>query len=142
MAASAAAGARTARGALRYRGWVPLALLVVLMVGIGAYVTTRSSAFLTQYNLNSLPLPAPPLPLAFVSIGQTNALLVGGFDVSVGALMTMCVIVASYTMGDALAWWEIALGALAVVGLGLAVGFGNAVLVRVVKLPSIIATLG
>ena len=38
------------------------------------------------------------MPLALVSLGQTSALLVGGFDVSVGALMTLCVVVASYTM--------------------------------------------
>ena len=38
------------------------------------------------------------MPLALVAMGQTCALLVGGFDVSVGALMTLCVVVASYTM--------------------------------------------
>ena len=38
------------------------------------------------------------MPLALVSLGQTCALLVGGFDVSVAALMTFCVVVASYTM--------------------------------------------
>jgi ribose/xylose/arabinose/galactoside ABC-type transport system permease subunit len=32
------------------------------------------------------------LPLALVSMGQTCALLVGGFDVSVAALMTLCVV--------------------------------------------------
>ena len=38
------------------------------------------------------------MPLALVAIGQTNALLVGGFDISVGALMTLCVVTASFTM--------------------------------------------
>jgi len=128
------------RGALRFRGWVPLALLVLLMLGIGAYVDGRSSAFLTQYNLNSLLLTA--LPLSFVAIGQASAMLVGGFDVSVGALMTMGVIVASYTMTDGLAWWVLLFGSLAVVGVGAVVGLGNAVLVRLIRLPSIIATLG
>ena len=38
------------------------------------------------------------MPLALVAIGQTNAMLVGGFDVSVAALMTMCVVTASFTL--------------------------------------------
>ena len=33
-----------------------------------------------------------------VALGQATALLVGGFDVSVGALMTMCVVTASFTL--------------------------------------------
>ena len=56
------------------------------------------------------------MPLALVSIGQTSALLVGGFDVSVGALMTMCVVTASYTMTAETSWFGLLPGALALVG--------------------------
>ena len=67
------------------------------------YATVRQDAFLTSFNLNNLLLLA--MPLALVSLGQTCALLVGGFDVSVAALMTFCVVVASYTMAfDKSAW--------------------------------------
>ena len=57
-----------------------------------------------SFNLNNLLLAT--LPLALVSLGQATALLVGGFDVSVAALMTFCVVVASYTMtaGDVGRW--------------------------------------
>ena len=82
------------------------------------------------------------MPLALVSIGQTSALLVGGFDVSVGALMTLCVVVASYTMTPETSWLGLIPGALALVGVGLATGIFNATLIRVLRLPSIIATLG
>ena len=83
------------------------------------------------------------MPLALVAIGQTNALLVGGFDVSVAALMTLCVVVASYTMTPGTSWYPCcSLGALALVGVGLATGVFNATLIRVLRLPSIIATLG
>ena len=82
------------------------------------------------------------MPLALVAIGQTNALLVGGFDVSVAAVVTLCVVTASFTMQQGEAWYVLFAGALALVGVGLATGVLNATLIRVLSLPSIIATLG
>jgi ribose transport system ATP-binding protein len=117
----------------------PLASIVLLMVVAGVYVSTKSSSFLSSYNINSLLIAA--VPLALVSMGQANALLVGGFDVSVGAVITICVVVASFTMRTGLAWYVLLLGGLALIAIGLGVGFVNAALVRVVRLPSIIATL-
>jgi ribose transport system ATP-binding protein len=91
---------------MRFRGWIPLVLLGALIVAVSAYTAVRQDAFLTEYNINNLLLAT--MPLALVAIGQTNALLVGGFDVSVG----------------------------------LATGIFNATLIRILRLPSIIATLG
>jgi ribose transport system ATP-binding protein len=122
------------------RAWLPLALMTTLIVALGAYAAMRQDAFLTSYNLGNLLLST--LPLALVAIGQTNALLVGGFDVSVAALMTMCVVVASFTLQPDKSWDVLLVGALALVGVGLATGVFNATLIRVLKLPSIIATLG
>ena len=124
----------------RFRGALPLVLMTVLIVAVGAFATVRQDAFLTSFNLNNLLLLT--LPLAFVSLGQTFALLVGGFDVSVAALMTFCVVVASYTLSYDTSGWKLFPGALVVVAVGLATGVFNAVLVCVLKLPSIIATLG
>jgi ribose transport system ATP-binding protein len=119
---------------------MPLAFMGVLIVGLGAYAAITQEAFLTQYNIRNLLLTT--MPLALVAIGQTNALLVGGFDVSVAALMTLCVVTASFTMADGEAWYLLLPGALALVGVGLATGVLNATLIRVIGLPSIIATLG
>lgn len=127
-------------GVLRFRGWMPLALLTALILGLGAFATVRQDAFLTEYNIQNLLLTT--LPLALVAIGQTNALLVGGFDVSVAALMTLCVVTASYTMQEGDTWPMLLVGALALLGLGLATGVFNATLIHVLRLPSIIATLG
>ncbi len=124
----------------RFRGWMPLAFMGVLIVGLGAYAAITQEAFLTQYNVRNLLLTT--MPLALVAIGQTNALLVGGFDVSVAALMTLCVVTASFTMAEGEAWYLLLPGALALVGVGLATGVLNATLIRVIGLPSIIATLG
>jgi ribose transport system ATP-binding protein len=135
-------GARVAAAItrIRFRGIVPLVLMTTLIVAVGAYTALRQDAFLGSYNLNNLLLAT--MPLALVSLGQTFALLVGGFDVSVAAVMTMCVVTASYTMTSATSSGALVPGALALVGVGLAVGIFNALLIRIFRLPSIIATIG
>jgi ribose transport system ATP-binding protein len=125
---------------MRFRGWIPLVLLAGLIVAVSAYTAARQDAFLTQYNINNLLLAT--MPLALVAIGQTFAMLVGGFDVSVAALITICVVAASFTLTPEKSTSSLVLGALAVLGIGLATGIFNATLIRVLRLPSIIATLG
>jgi ribose/xylose/arabinose/galactoside ABC-type transport system permease subunit len=123
-----------------FRGWMPLVLMTTLIVGLGAYTAIHQDAFLTKYNLGNLLLST--MPLALVAIGQTNALLVGGFDVSVAAVVTICVVIASYTLQPEASTLTLVAGALAIVGVGLATGIFNATLIRILRLPSIIATLG
>ena len=124
----------------QFTGALPLLLMTVLILTVGAYATVRQDAFLTSFNLNNLLLLT--MPLALVTLGQTCALLVGGFDVSVAALMTFCVVVASFTMAYDESGWALFPGALVLIAIGLGTGLFNAVLIRVLKLPSIIATLG
>ncbi|MFZ0342817.1 MAG: ABC transporter permease [Gaiellaceae bacterium] len=114
--------------------------MAALIFALGAYTQARHPEFLGKLNLNSLLLES--MPLLLVSLGQLCALLVGGFDVSVGALMTACVVTASFTLTPTMSGPALVLGALAVVGVGLATGIFNAFLIRVVRLPSILATLG
>ncbi len=125
---------------MRFRGWIPLVLLTALILAVGAFTAVRQDAFLTEYNINNLLLST--MPLALVAIGQTNALLVGGFDISVAALITMCVVTASFTLKPDETTLALFLGSLAIVGVGLATGVFNATLIRILRLPSIIATLG
>jgi ribose transport system permease protein len=78
-------------------------------------------------------------PLAVVASGQLFVIVVGGFDLSVGSLITLTV------MGSALlinndpskTWWVIA----AMYGIGLLAGLINGLVVTYLKVPSIIATL-
>jgi ribose transport system ATP-binding protein len=122
------------------RGLLPPTLMMILILALGAYAAVSQSAFLSSSNLNALLLEA--MPLVLVSMGQATALLVGGFDVSVGALMTMCVVTASFTITPTMSGLALLPGALAVAGVGLATGLFNALLIQVLRLPSIIATLG
>jgi ribose transport system permease protein len=79
-------------------------------------------------------------PLAVLASGQIFVLVAGGFDLSVGSLVTLTVIGASMlTGGDpAKTWSTIA----ALYGMGFCVGLINGMVVAYLKVPSIIATLG
>jgi ribose transport system ATP-binding protein len=114
--------------------------MLLLIVALGAYTAPKQSAFLSHSNLNALLLEA--MPLVLISLGQACALLVGGFDVSVAALTTMCVVTASFTLTPEMSTAALVPGAFALVGVGLATGIFNSLLIRVLRLPSIIATLG
>ena len=97
------------------RGWLPLVLMTALIVALGVYADAHSSAFLSKENLSSLLLAA--LPLIIVSMGQAVALLVGGFDVSVAALMTLCVVIASFTLTPTTSGFSLVTGSLMVCGM-------------------------
>jgi len=79
-------------------------------------------------------------PLAILASGQLFVLVSGGFDLSVGSLVTLTVIGGSMlTANDpSKTWW--AIGAL--YGIGLVVGLINGAVVAYLRTPSIIATLG
>jgi ribose/xylose/arabinose/galactoside ABC-type transport system permease subunit len=134
---SAQAGAR--RRTIAFRGWMPLALMCVLMVAIGAYTQNRNSTFLSEYNLNGLFIAT--IPLALAAIGQTNALMIRAFDVSVGAQITFGVVLASFTIPDPSSWWRLTWGIAAVLAAGIGIGLLNVFLTSVLGLSSIIATL-
>ena len=122
-----------------FRGSVPLALMVLLMVIIGAYTQSKESSFLSAFSLQGLFIAAIPLSLA--AMGPTNALMVRCFDVSIGALITLAVVIASFTIPDPSSFGGVILGMLAVIGACLVVGLGNILLTKVLGLSSIIATL-
>jgi ribose transport system permease protein len=79
-------------------------------------------------------------PLAILAAGQVYVIVSGGFDLSVGSLITLTVIGSSILIdGDPSAtYWVIPLMLL----IGLAVGLVNGFVVAYLKVPSIIATLG
>jgi len=123
----------------RVRTWTPVALQIVLILIVGRYTAVRSDAFLSEFNLKSLLLAT--LPLALVTMAQVNALLAGYLDVSVGSVMSIGIIIASFIVTDKAPPTTVFVGGLAILAAGALVGLFNAVLVRWVKLPSIIATL-
>ena len=79
-------------------------------------------------------------PLAILASGQVFVLIAGGFDLSMGALVTLTVVGGSMLADNdpANTWWTI--GVLYLIGLG--VGALNGLVISFLRVPSIIATLG
>jgi len=119
--------------------WAPIFAMVLLMVILGLYTNGKQPSFSSSFNLNGLLIAT--IPLALAAMGQASALMVKAFDVSVGALMTVCVVVASFVLVADRSWWQLAIGMVCVVGVALFTGAINVALIRVLKLSSIIATL-
>ena len=119
--------------------WLPIAAMSLLIVLLGAYTNGKDSAFLSTFNLNGVMVAT--LPLALAAMAQTSALMVKAFDVSVGALITLCVVVSSFVLGPDESWPSLFLGMLFVIVIALGVGAVNVALIRWLKLSSIIATL-
>jgi ribose transport system permease protein len=115
---------------------VNIAVLVFIVLYIAVGFLQPSYLELTGF-MNFLRRSAP---LAILASGQLFVLAVGGFDLSVSALVTLTVIGGSMLINNdpANTWWTIA----ALYAIGLAVGALNGMIVSFLKVPSIIATLG
>jgi 5-methylthioadenosine/S-adenosylhomocysteine deaminase len=127
------------RKLVRVRLWMPVALQLLLIVAVASYTSSRFPGFLSASNLRSILVLA--IPLALVAMAQTHALLVGYLDLSVGAMVSLGVVIASFLLGAGVTTTQLLIGIGVIFLCGLALGLVNAVLVRGVKIPSIIATL-
>lgn len=79
-------------------------------------------------------------PLAVLAIGEMMVLASGGFDLSIGAMVTMVVLGSSLLLNNDPANAGPAI--LIMMGIGIIVGLTNGILVSFLKVPSFIATLG
>ena len=127
------------RKVVRFRLWMPVSLQVILIGALLWYTATRFDGFLNGSNIYAILLLA--MPLAVAAIAQTHAILVGYLDLSVGAMISLGVVVASFLIPIGASTGQVIIGVLAILGCGLALGLVNAGLIRGVKIPSIIATL-
>ncbi|MGZ8571099.1 MAG: amidohydrolase family protein, partial [Actinomycetota bacterium] len=127
------------RKIVRFRLWMPVALQILMIGAVLWYATARFPGFVNSTNIRNILILAAPL--AVVAMGQTHALLVGSLDLSVGAMVTFGVVIASFLLGSDSTTTGLILGVGAIFLAGLALGLVNAGLVVGVKIPSIIATL-
>jgi ribose transport system permease protein len=79
-------------------------------------------------------------PLAVLAVGEMFVLALGGFDLSVGAIVTFVVLVSSKLLANDPANAYPAI--LIMVGFGILIGLVNGLVVSYLKVPSFIATLG
>ncbi|MEJ0011646.1 MAG: ATP-binding cassette domain-containing protein [Bauldia sp.] len=119
--------------------WVPLAFLFVLTLVVGGYAATQSDVFLSALNIRHILLAAAPL--ALVTIAQFNVLMVRGFDISVGSLMSLVVVLASFIIADAMGPGAILTGVAVCLLVGAAVGLVNGFMVRFIGVNPVITTI-
>ena len=119
--------------------WVPLLLLFVLIVVVGSYASLRTDVFLTPLNIRHILLASAPL--ALVTMAQFNVLMVRGFDVSVGAVISLTVVIGSFLIAEDLNAELILFGAIVCLAVGIVVGLTNGALVRYVGINSVITTI-
>ncbi len=117
------------------RGISPIYIVVILLfIAIGL----RNENFLTPNGfLNFLRRAAP---LMILTAGQLFVIVSGGFDLSVGSIMSLMVIGSSLMINNdpANTWWVI----LVLFAIGITAGLINGVVVAYLNVPSLIATLG
>jgi ribose transport system permease protein len=79
-------------------------------------------------------------PLAVMAIGEMMVLATAGFDLSIGSIVTMVVLVSSLLLSDDPSKAPMAI--MVMLGLGVAIGLTNGLVVSYLRVPSFIATLG
>jgi ribose transport system ATP-binding protein len=118
---------------------LPSAMLAALIVALGIATTAHDSLFLGPRSLFNLLLLASVVGLA--ALGQLTTLLVGSIDLSIGPLIGLVVVVLSFFASGGGGVAGLALGTVVALAVGLAVGALNAGLIRIVRLPPVVATL-
>jgi ribose transport system permease protein len=110
--------------------------ILVLLIFIAALILTTSD-FLTLTNLDNLVRQVAVF--AILSVGELFVILTAGIDLSVGSVLGLSGGVTALLLANGT---SIPLTILAGLGVGLAVGLINGLLVSRLKLPPFIATLG
>jgi len=127
------------RKLVKFRLWMPVVLQVLLIAALLAYTNSRFPGFINATNIEQILILA--LPLIVATMAQTHALLVGYLDLSVGAMISLGVVIASFQIGAGAGRAQILVGVAVILLCGVALGLVNAGLIRGFKIPSIIATL-
>ena len=116
----------------------PNVVLLILIAALALYTGSRNPVFWNTFNLTSwLTLT---LPLAFVAIAQQYNLISGLFDISIGSVMSLTVVILSFTLPD-MSPASLLKSVLALVVAVVAVGSFNSLLIETLKVTPIVATV-
>lgn len=122
----------------RRRPW--LRVLIVLLALVAFFSIASDGAFFTVHNL--LNIAADQAVICVMAVGATLILISAGVDLSVGGVLALSGIVGAKVMGDVTGGGGIALGILACLACGFALGSANGTLTVYLRIPPFIATLG
>jgi ribose transport system ATP-binding protein len=114
----------------------PAGVLAVVIAALALVVGASSATYFSAFNMNNLLFMAAPLIL--VGLAQHTVVLTAGIDLSVGPLMGLLVVVASYHVTDT---GNVLVGLLFMLAVALAVGLANGFLVARLLIDPVVATL-
>lgn len=117
----------------------PSLILLIVIVILGAYTWTQNARVLSPYNVTTTLILVAAT--AFASFGQLMVILTGGIDLSVGPLMGLLVVIASFFINDGQPPATFALGLVLMIVAALATGTVNGALVRFGRFNAVAATL-
>jgi ribose transport system permease protein len=112
--------------------WVSIAALIAFVA-----LSLASDVFATQQNLFNVARNFAFV--AIIAIGMTAVIVTGGIDLSVGAVLVLSGMVIGMTMNASMSIW---LAVPLALGVSLAVGAFNGVLIAYVGVPPFVVTLG
>jgi ribose transport system ATP-binding protein len=139
LAAPAGWRARFASSIGRFRSQlIPVATLILLMLGVGAFGAAKSGTFLGASNMSSLMITA--VPILFVALGQLVVLVTAGFDISVGSAISLTVVFLSFVATSS-SFIGVLPGIIAALAIGVLIGLANGLVVRGLKVNAVIATI-
>jgi ribose transport system ATP-binding protein len=119
--------------------WVPLVFLAALTLIVGGYAATQTDVFLKHVNIRYILLATAPA--AMVAMAQLHVLLVRGLDVSVGSMMSVTVVAASFMIAFQMPIGMQILGVLGCLAIGAVVGLINGTLIRFANINAVITTI-
>ncbi|MCF4099739.1 ABC transporter permease [Maritalea mediterranea] len=106
-----------------------------LLIFLFFAVTLGNDGFLTQRNLTNIILQTAPITI--MAIGLVFVLAAGEIDLSFGSIVAVAALSSAVVLGE----YPLFVGVLAGLGVGLAIGFFNGILVAYLRLPSFLVTL-
>jgi ribose transport system permease protein len=115
-----------------------LVALLIAVVLLFTFLPATSSTFMTAINVRQVLVNQSVIVI--LAIGLLYPLILGSFDISVGALAGLCAVVTATAMSR----FSLPVAAAIAIGIaaGLAVGVVNAVLIAIMQLNAFIVTLG
>ncbi len=109
----------------------------LLLIAIIIFLTFQTSTFLTPVNLFNVARNFSWIAIA--ALGESLVIIIGGIDLSVGAVMALAGLITALSLQNGTAMpWAVLTG----LGAGCLVGLVNGMLIGRVRLPAFVVTLG
>lgn len=120
----------------RHRGLITAVVVFILLFVL---VNSISAGHLTYFDISFMAAGAATLALA--AVGETIVILIGGFDLSAGAVISLVNVVLASSMDPASTHESVVLWTLAGIGVGISVGVFNGFFIAFLGLQPIVVTL-